>query len=175
MFTPGQYRLLTDLRRRAWAAECARTGIAPNQRAAEDAWYRNVLWSALRVRTSKACNHAMDFDLVCLAMAQLSGDDREIGYWSLAATRRFAWLIRGKLSWLDRVTGRKHEWSYVVGILKQMRLPAALEDVPVEWMRNVLIALDTHCRRICRANLEHEDAGDVPAHHAFRADANLPF
>lgn len=182
MFTPAQYARLNDLRRRAWLADCGRSGTAPNSRPAEDAWYRQVLWTALHVRTTKGCNRTLDFDLVCAAMAEIVGDDREIAYWSTAASRRFIHLMTKKLAAISKSTGRPHDWSYVVAIMEHMGLPAAIEDVPAELMRNVFIALDRHDHRTHEAMLTAEDAGDAPVHHPSMrsawgqsADEELPF
>ena len=127
------------------------------------------------MRTSKGCNRAIDFDLVCLGMAEIAGDDREITYWSTAATRRFVHLIRGKLDEISGVTGLRYDWPYVVGILKHMGLPDSIEDVPAELMRNVLIALDTHHRRLREARHLCEDGSAVPIHHSSASEAELPF
>jgi hypothetical protein len=170
MFTPAQYARLNDLRRRAWSCECARSGTPLNARPAEDRWYRSVLFEALHVRTSKGCNHAMDFDLVMLAFAQIANDDREIGYWSTAATRRFCYLCRQRLAKLGRINRTTYDWSYIRGTMSQMHLPERMEDVPPELMRNVLIALDTHCRRRAEAVAVVEDGlrCDVHDGHASR-------
>jgi hypothetical protein len=170
MFTPAQYARLMDLRRRAWLVECDRTGTPLNSRPSEDAWYRQVLFSALHARTTKGCNRTLDFDLVMMALAVEANDDGEITYWSGAVSRRFIFLITARLAKIARATGRPHDWAYVVAIMAHMGLPAAIEDVPAELMRNVFIALDRHDHRTHEAMLVREDAGPAAVHHTMRSE-----
>jgi len=46
----AQYRPLV---KRAWLAHCELTGVPPNNRQAQDDWYREQLWSACRIRSTR--------------------------------------------------------------------------------------------------------------------------
>jgi len=179
MFTPAQYGRLNTLRRRAWLVECARTGTPPNNRPAEDRWYRDLLWSAMHVRSSKECNHSIDYDLTMLAFAVVANDDREISYWSSAAERRFVWLVADRLRVLGKWNRTAYDWSYVRGIFEQMHLPDRIEDVPAVLMRNVFIALDLHVKRRREVAMVQQDGGHAPVHErrpwSESSSGELPF
>jgi hypothetical protein len=174
-FTPMQHRLLRKsggLLDRAWMAHCRATGEPPNHRGLFDRFYRDVLWTLFHVHTSKALNAVLDFDTLMSRLAVIAGDDKEIGYWSAAALRRFVHLVRTRLREITRLTGTPHDWNYARGIMNQMHLPEQMEDVPPELMRNVFIAMDRHVIQLRdemgmrqdpeRSSTVHVAASDLP-------------
>jgi len=53
MLTKAQQAQFRPLVKRAWLAQCGLSGTPPNSRHAQDAWYREQLWAACRLRTTK--------------------------------------------------------------------------------------------------------------------------
>jgi hypothetical protein len=149
MFTPRQQAIYRPLVSRAWLAACAASGCPPNDRIAQDKWYRLQLREALGVWTTKECNATSDFDLLGLRFAQIANDQYLIERFSVGAERRLRWLIDTRLRQVGVLeTGRPYDWAYAKAIHAHMGLPLSLEDCPLELAEKIFQALDTQYRRI---------------------------
>jgi len=58
MLTKAQQAQYRPLVKRAWLAQCAISGTPPNNKTAFDTWYREQLWAACRIRTTKNATQA---------------------------------------------------------------------------------------------------------------------
>lgn len=78
MLQPWQQAEFRPLVARAWQAQCEATGRNPKNRQARDAWYREQLWAAAHISSSKAAGLAEFNLLIRWFSAQTSASDRLI-------------------------------------------------------------------------------------------------
>lgn len=159
MITPAQIRRFWQAFRPAWTAHAGRTSRDPSDRAASETWRRTLLREECHGATSLKHLDNPSFDALMLRLAVESGDEAAMTRYSAGDERRLRWLIREKLSELDRLDpGRPHGIPYLLGILRQTRLrgpayslrtsPATLDDFPADHLRTALQILDTRLRRL---------------------------
>lgn len=156
MLTPKQRPRLFALMGKAWSAHCETTGAARDNVVAFDAWRRDELLTATGHTSTKELNHTTDYDAAMLHFGIIANDEGVMAHFSGAAERRMMWLIRGILAALGKLEGRVLTWDYARGVAKQMDLPLRMSECPVEMLKSVFLALDTHRRRIeaSRGDLE---------------------
>lgn len=152
----SKYRPMVKL---AWLAHCQKTGIFPNAKGEQDAWYRDELMECIGENTTSRCNKAEDFDIVMRHFATLAGDE----YWpariSDSPERRYRFLIGQRLAQMGELDGSHYAWSYALGILRHMypntKFAGEINDCPAPILRKVFIALDRQAARL-RARKAHQ-------------------
>lgn len=148
-FSRPQQKYYRPLLRKAWTADCARSGVSPDDKIAFDAWYRNELFTAIGVWTTKELNQTDDYDSVMLHFAVIADDEYWITRMARGKERRIEHLINQRLADLDGIDQeRRHDWTYARSIYEHMALPEHLYDCPAELLVKVFQALDTHVRRM---------------------------
>lgn len=157
--TKPQIRRFWNAFRPAWTAHAGRTSLDPSDRAASEAWRHALLREECHGATSLKDLDNASFDALMLRLAVETGDESAMARYSAGDERRLRWLIRQKLTDLDRLDpGRPHGIPYLLGILRQTRLrgpayslrtsPATLDDFPADHLRTALQILDTRLRRL---------------------------
>ena len=115
--------------------------------AARHAW---ILECTRRTDSLRLVRSGAEYARLMLATAQAAEDYELAAYFQNDITGRNRYMINALLRQLGEITGRTLTWEYARGILKQMRLPEDLSDVPEELHKPVIYALDTHRRRLLR-------------------------
>jgi hypothetical protein len=88
---------------------------------------------------------ARQFDALCLHFATLSGDDRQIHYWSRCEERRILRIIDQMLSALDLRREYAHGIAFKMGLIQgEMK---SLDDLPEAHLRRIATALNNHGKR----------------------------
>gem|GEM_PF-5612371 len=137
------------LAHKAWQAHAYYEKLDMSDRVAEDTWRRDVLQKISGQRSSK--NLSMEqFEEAMLEFAMTAQEDKEIAYWSLAKERRYRYQVNRFMQLLSVVRAEVTSWSYVRSIMDRMNLAERLDDVPLENLQDIIAALDTHFRRLCR-------------------------
>jgi len=148
----GIYRGLVN---KAWRVHCERDQVDINDKQARDRWYRReLLRSPLNVYTSKQIVTADDEDAICLHFAMLTGDERQIHYWSSAEERRAMWVLRKTMNKLGV------SQNYVTSVGMQMGFLSeqghrSIDELPAELILKINAALDMHAHRRARKE-DHE-------------------
>lgn len=150
-FTRAQQGKYRPVVKAAWVRECGLTGLAPNDKAAYNRWYRRELLAAADVYSTKQCNAVKDFDKVMLHFAILAEDEFWMRRLAQADERRVRHHLRRYMRDLEYLEKRRVDWAYVKSIYGQSQLPPGdMKDCPAEYLLKVLQMLDTHVRRVAR-------------------------
>lgn len=158
LVSDGQLALFWKLYRRAWSAQCARTGTPPNLKGASDSW-RHVILQAEAGNPSIKHLHRDKFDQVMLRLAIEAGDTRDISYWSDAVERRLRYLIEETLREMASLDStRDYSWHYAISCYHKAKLPLKIHDAPAEMLHKVYQMLDTHRRRLQHRPQQLEEA-----------------
>lgn len=144
------------LAHKAWQAHAYYQGLQINDSKAEESYRRSVIEKYSGQRSAKGLSKEQ-YEDVMLDFAMTAQEDKETLYWSTARDRRYRYQVNHFLQLLAVARGEVTSWSYVRSIMDQMSLPEYLDDVPAEKLQNVIAALDTHFRRLCR-ELDHKPA-----------------
>lgn len=148
LITKSQQALFWKLFRRAWAANCARSGMPPDLKVDADAWRHSILNDTAGNPSIKRLRQN-NFDRVMLRLAMETNDQREIEYWAVATDRRLRFLIENTLRKMSKLDStREFSWNYVVTTYRQANLPLNISDAPAEYLHKVFQMLDTHLRRL---------------------------
>jgi hypothetical protein len=148
-FTPRQQQRYRRLLNEAFEAHCERTGLNADADGLFDTWKREALFELTGETTSSALNHVDDYDVVCMHLATIAGNEADISYFAEAAERRCRRRIKLMMDLLSGLEARAVDWAYVRTIADHMHLPD-LADCPALLMRKVIAALDPHIRRLLR-------------------------
>ena len=144
MLTDRQWKVFRPILSAAWRTYCARTGTVESDRIAKDKWYRQALASSVGIFSTKqvAPKDQGMFDKLCLCFATLSGDDKQINYWSRAAERRAMWRLE------QTMKKAAVSLQYVEGIARNMNfIFLYLEDLPAEHILKINTAVYKHWKR----------------------------
>lgn len=141
--------IFQPLKTAAWRAHCARNpGVSPQDKIAEDHWYRQTLVTSIGIYSTKeiADKDERLFESLCLCFATIAGDEKQITYWSRAEERRALWRLEQSM----RVAGVTR--AYVDGIAVRMGFlqdqgAMAIEDLPAELILKLNTALFIHNKR----------------------------
>ena len=147
MLTRKQNGVYRPLVKRAWLAHCERTGTSPNDRSAQDDWYRRQLLDAAGIYTTKEADPVVHFDLVMHRFAWIANDRYWLDRLATADERRALWRLRVTIR-KARDQGLDISDAYVAGIQRNMGFGAkALEDLPAEHILRINAAVYLHARR----------------------------
>jgi len=146
----GQFR---PLLRKAFMADYARTPSGSADPEFRE-WYEGELWKAFHVRsTTELVWIPRRFDELMLHFGTIAMDMSVLNKYSSGEERRIRFSIMSimvDLSWLER---RTVDWSYVESIFLQSKVGAPLcpwSDATTAMLKNVLMMLDTHVRRLAK-------------------------
>jgi hypothetical protein len=137
------------LKSAAWLNHCKASGLAPNNKVAEDAWYRKELIDGLGIWSSKEVSPKDPdmFDRLCLRFATISGDAEQIAYWTAADERRAIWRLEATMK------NAKVGEGYVVGIARNMGFLRdncgfeSIKDLPAEQILKINTAVFIYMKR----------------------------
>ena len=148
MMTKKQLTMIHVIMSKAWEAACFQEGHNnfADAKAAE-AWRRDELETVVGQRSTKGLTQTQ-FEEAMVHFAIIAQDAKIIDHFSAAAQRRYRWQLHRFLRLLSDVRGEASGWSYVRSIMDRMSLPEDILDMTQIQMQNVLIALDTHLRRL---------------------------
>lgn len=147
-FTRAQQKHYRTMVRRAWERHASDSGIPYNNKVEKDRWYRSQLLECIGVDTTAGCDQAQDFDAVMLHFSLLAADDWWIDRLSRGDETRMTFQIGRRLETLSCFAGKKCNWEYARSIFEHMHLPLTIDNCPALMLRKVLVALDTHIRRV---------------------------
>jgi hypothetical protein len=148
MMTKKQLTMIHVIMHKAWDAECFQAGknAFHDAKAAED-WRRNELEAVVGQRSTKGLTQTQ-FEDAMVHFAMIAQDNGLISHFAAAAQRRYRWQLHRFLRLVSDVKGVACGWSYVRSLMDKMTLPDDMMDM-TEWqMSTVLMALDTHYRRL---------------------------
>jgi len=94
MLTRAQQARYRPLVHRSWLAHCDLTGTAPNNQQARDDWYRDILWSSCRIRSTRQASQR-EFKILIKRFTLLSqaGDSVEVQGFTDGQNPVFAQLV----------------------------------------------------------------------------------
>ena len=137
MLTGRQNGIFRPLAKAAYKAYCDRGGVG-----SYDDFYRRELMRAIGVFTTKQIKSGVEFDTICAHFATLSGDEKQIEYWSRAPERRAIWILRKSMG-KARVGD-----AYVQGIAKKMGFgDRPVKDLPAELILKLNTAVFLYKKR----------------------------
>lgn len=136
MLTRRQNGIYRPLVKAAFAIYCRKGGTDKF-----DPWYRKELVNALGIYTTKEVKDQAQLDELCIHFATLSGDRKEIDYWTRAQERRALWRLQATM----RNAGV--DWPYVNGIAHKMGYDRDIATLPAELILKINTALYLHWKR----------------------------
>ncbi|OPZ76709.1 MAG: hypothetical protein BWY77_01840 [bacterium ADurb.Bin431] len=148
MLTPGQNRIYRPLFKLAWQSHCRlHPELDPADRDAQRLWkethLRKVAWITSTNDVPTWGRTA--FDELCRYFACLSGDPKQIDYWTRTSERVMLWCMDRLLAALDA------NRNYAAGIAKNMKLIGGevqtVDDLPAQSIHKICIALNNSCKR----------------------------
>ena len=145
----GGLARLHILAHEAWQAHAYVEELDMSDRKAEEAWRRGMIEQHSGQRSSKGLSKEQ-FEDIMLEFAITAQNDKEARYWATATDRRYRFQVHHFLKLLAVVRGEVTSWSYVREIMDRMSLPEHLDDMTTDQLQNVIAALDTHFRRLCK-------------------------
>ncbi len=163
MLTGKQQAIYRPLVDRAWSAFCKRDIMGYVM--GRDAWYRKVLVQELGIYSTKEIpgNDGQKFDALCLVFATITGDQKEIEYWSSAAERRALWMLR------QTMQNAGVDEPYVRGIARNMGMgDRPIQDLPAELILKINTAVFIYMKR----RQKHQRPAATPAVSANSARDN---
>lgn len=147
MLTGKQNSIFRPLVEKAWSALCVRNSVSLSDEVAHKAWYRKVLVMQFGFYSTKQvpADNSVLFDELCLHFATLSGDEREIGYWSAAEERRAMWRLTHTME--NAGVG----WPYVLAIARNMGFDVSddtkVHELPAEHILKLNTAVYLYMKR----------------------------
>jgi len=130
-----------QLKTLAWKAYAERKGLDPRNQGKLNAWYRRTLMDILGVYSSKEIKRTHEFESACQHFANVSGDEKQIEYWSRCSERRALWKLR------KTAKDQGMKWEYVESIKNQMGYDNDFDDLPADMILKINAALLIHGRR----------------------------
>jgi len=153
LLSKKQLSLFWRLFAKAWQAHCnvlATHGAIPESK--DDFRHALILKATLGKYASIKEVANPCFESLMLDMAAITGDEREIGYWTACVERRYRFLIEQALTMMQEMDcSVEYDWEYVRHIYRHSKiLPLTLDEVPADHLRAVFQMVDTHRRRLKR-------------------------
>lgn len=133
----------------AWQRVAYYMELPISDRKAEDRWYRDQLKSVTGLTSGKDLDTEL-FEKAMFHFATLAENDTEIAHWVDAAERRHIYQVHAHMRILGDIRGEVVDWDYVRTIMDRMKLPELLADMTAPQMQDLIAALDTHFRRMCK-------------------------